>query len=99
VTGIDFMARPSIVERDYYQFQHALRRAFDTGNRIDTSDKKRWKEWVKAHRVKEASFKSFGAGMYEGLEPVIIDQDDKWGGYYMYSKAEEVVLTWMHEPD
>ena len=46
-----------------------------------------------------ASFKSFGAGMYEGLQPVIIDQDDEWGGYYMYSKDEEVVLTWVRDPD
>jgi len=93
------MARPTIVEKDYYQFQKALRRAIDTGNRIDVSEKERWKEWVKEHRVKEASFKSFGAGMYEGLEPVIINQDDQWGGYYMFSKDEEVVLTWVRDPD
>ena len=93
------MARPSIVEKDYYQFQQALRRAIDTGNRIDISEKQRWKEWVKTHRIKEASFKSFGAGMYEGLEPVIIDQDDQWGGYYMFSTDEEVVLTWVRETD
>ena len=93
------MARPSIVEKDYYQFQQALRRAIDTGNRIDISEKQRWREWVKTHRIKEASFKSFGAGMYEGLEPVIIDQDDQWGGYYMFSTDEEVVLTWVRETD
>jgi len=93
------MARPKIVEKDYYQFQKALRRAIDTGNRIDVSEKKRWKEWVKEHLVKEASFKSFGAGMYEGLEPVIINQDDEWGGYYMFSRDEEVVLTWVRDPD
>lgn len=93
------MARPRIVEKDYYQFQKALRRAVDTGTRIDVSDKKRWKEWVKEHRIKEASFKSFGAGMYEGLEPVIISQDDEWAGYYMFSAAEEVVLTWVRDPD
>ncbi len=93
------MARPRIVEKDYYQFQQALQRAVDTGNRIDVSEEKRWKEWVKEHRVKEASFKSFGAGMYEGLEPVIITQNDEWGGYYMFSKAEEVVLTWVRDPD
>lgn len=93
------MARPKIVEKDYYQFQKALRRAIDTGNRIDVSDRERWKEWVKEHRIKEASFKSFGAGMYEGLEPVIINQDDQWGGYYMFSKDEEVVLTWVRDTD
>lgn len=93
------MARPRIVEKDYYQFQQALRRAIDTGNRIDVSETKRWKAWVKDHSVKEASFKSFGAGMYEGLQPVIIDGDDDWGGYYMYSTDEEVVLIWARDPD
>jgi hypothetical protein len=93
------MARPRIVEKDYYQFQQALRRAVDNGNRIDVSERGRWKAWVKEHHIKEASFKSFGAGMYEGLQPVIIDQDDEWGGYYMYSKDEEVVLTWVRDPD
>ena len=93
------MARPKIVEKDYYQFQKALRRAIDTGSRIDVSEKERWKAWVKEHCVKEASFRSFGAGMYESLEPVIINQDDDWGGYYMFSKDEEVVLTWVRDPD
>lgn len=93
------MARPKIVEKDYYQFQQALSRAVDSGNRIDVSEKDRWRAWVKEHRVKEASFKSFGAGLYEGLQPVIIDQDDAWGGYYMYSTDEEVVLTWVRDPD
>ncbi len=93
------MGRPRIVEKDYYQFQQALQRAVDTGNRIDVSDRKRWQEWVKEHRVKEVSFKTFGAGMYEELEPVIINQDDEWGGYFMFSKAEEVVLTWVHDPE
>lgn len=93
------MGRPHIVEKDYYQFQQALQRAVDTGNRIDVSDQKRWQEWVKEHRVKEVSFKTFGAGMYEELEPVIINQDDEWGGYFMFSKAEEVVLTWVQNPD
>lgn len=93
------MARPRIVEKDYYQFQRALRRAIDKGDRIDVSEKKRWRAWVKEHRVKEASFKSFGAGMYEGLQPVIIDHDDEWGGYYMFSTDEEVVLFWERDPE
>ena len=93
------MARPRIVEKDYYLFQQALRKAVDKGTRIDVSETERWKAWVKENRIKEASFKSFGAGMYEGLQPVIIDQDDEWGGYYMYSTDEEVVLRWTRDPD
>lgn len=93
------MARPRIVEKDYYLFQQALRRAVASGTRVDATETQLWKEWVKKHRVKEASFKSFGKGMYDGLVPVIIDQDDEWGGYYMYSTDEEVVLTWVSDPD
>jgi len=93
------MARPRIVEKDYYRFQKALQLAVDTGKRIDVSEIARWKAWVKENRVKEASFKSFGAGMYEGLEPVIIDDDGEWGGYFMFSKAEEVVLIWTRDSE
>ena len=93
------MTRPRIVEKDYYQFQQALRKAVDSGNRIDVTDKERWRAWVREHRIKEASFKSFGAGMYDGLQPVILDFDDEWGGYFMYSTDEEVVLKWVRDPD
>jgi hypothetical protein len=88
------MARPRIVEVDYFSFQQALRRASDSGERIDPADKARWTQWVKAHNVKEAAFKSIGQGKYEGLEPVIIDSDGEWRGYYLVSKLEEACLKW-----
>jgi hypothetical protein len=75
------MGRPRIVEVDYFRFQQALRRAIDSGERIDPSEKQRWSEWVRDHHIKEAAFKSFGQGKYEGLEPVIIDSDGQWRGY------------------
>lgn len=93
------MARPKIVERDYYLFRQALRDAVDSGKRIDKTQKQAWKDWVKSHRIKEAAFKSFGKGMYEGLEPVIIDSDGDWGGYFLYSEIEEACLTWVRDPD
>ena len=88
------MSRPQIVDVDYFGFQQALRRATDAGERIDRTDKQRWAEWVRMHRVKEAAFKSFGQGKYEDLEPVIIDNEGQWGGYYLFSKAEEACLKW-----
>ncbi|HEX5421652.1 MAG TPA: hypothetical protein VFY39_16795 [Gammaproteobacteria bacterium] len=88
------MARPRIVEMDYFPFQQALRRAVDTGERIDPSEKERWNGWVRENRVKEAAFKSFGRGMYDDLEPVIIDNDGPWRGYYLVSKREEACLKW-----
>ena len=94
------MARPKIVDLDYFQFQKALRRAIDTGSRIDRAEKDRWHKWVRENRVKEAAFLSFSKRMYEGLEPVIIDgePDDKWRGYYLYSADEEAVLKWVRDP-
>ncbi len=95
------MARPKIVDLDYFQFQKALRRAIDSGSRIDRSEKQRWSKWVSDNRIKEAAFQSFSKRMYEGLEPVIIDgdPDEKWRGYYLFSTDEEAVLKWVREPD
>lgn len=90
------MARPTIVEKDYFRFQQALRRAKDSGQRIDVSEKSKWKQWVRDNNIKEAAFKTFGNGMYEGLEPVIIDTDDEWKGYYLFSTDEEACLKWAH---
>ncbi len=88
------MARPRIVDVDYFQFQRALRKAIDSGRRIDVSDKERWRAWVRENQIKEAAFKSFAQGKYEGLEPVIIDDDSQWRGYYLFSKQEEACLKW-----
>ena len=95
------MARPKIVDLDYFLFQKALRRAVDTGSRIDRSEKERWSTWVRENHVKEAAFRSFAKGMYEGLEPVIIDgePDYEWRGYYLFSTDEEAVLKWVREPE
>jgi hypothetical protein len=88
------MARPSIKDVDYHEFMAALRKAIDDGSRIDVSDRKRWSAWVKQNRIKEAAFKSFGGGRFEGLEPVIIDSEGAWGGYYLHSSVEEACLKW-----
>lgn len=95
------MARPKIVDLDYFQFQKALRLAIDKGTRIDRSEKERWSQWVRDNHIKEAAFRSFSARIYENLEPVIIDGDAdyKWRGYYLYSMDEEAVLKWVRDPD
>ena len=88
------MARPRIVDVDYFQFRKALRKAIDAGQRIDASEKDRWLTWVRDNQIKEAAFKSFAKGKYEGLEPVIIDNDGQWRGYYLVSTEEEACLKW-----
>lgn len=93
------MARPRIVDVDYFQFRKALQRAIDNGQRISESDKQRWLSWVRQHGVREAAFRSFAAGKYEGLEPVIIDADGAWRGYYLFSTQEEACLKWEHNSE
>ncbi len=91
------MARPRIIDVDYFQFRNALRKAIDSGQRIDVSQKDRWLAWVRENQVKEAAFKSFAQGKYDGLEPVIIDAADEWRGYYLFSTEEEACLKWQRE--
>lgn len=93
------MPRPRIVDVDYFQFRRALRKAIDSGRRIDVSEKQRWRAWVREHHIKEAAFKSFAKGKYEGLEPVIIDDDSQWRGYYLVSAQEEACLKWDREAE
>lgn len=93
------MARPRITDVDYFQFQRALRKAIDTGSRIDEAEKDRWLAWVRENHVKEAAFKSFAKGKYEGLEPVIIDEEGQWRGYYLVSTEEEACLKWDRESE
>ena len=88
------MARPRIIDVDYFQFRKALQNATDSGQRINETDKSRWLSWVRENGVKEAAFRSFAAGKYEGLEPTIIDVDGEWRGYYLFSSAEEACLKW-----
>jgi len=88
------MSRPRIVEVNYFEFQRALVRATNAGNRIDRTDKARWSKWVSENRVKEAAFKSIGEGRFDGLEPVIIDEEGEWRGYYLVSTKEEACLKW-----
>lgn len=92
------MARPKIVEVDYFQFRAALARAADAGQRLEPSSKEDWKAWVREHDIREAAFKTMGDNMYDGLAPVIINTDDEWGGYYLVSKNEEACLKWARTP-
>jgi hypothetical protein len=92
------MARPSIVDIDYHRFRVALRAATNAGQRIERSHKKRWDDWVRENHIKEGAFKSFANGKYQGLEPVIIDNNDEWRGYYLFSEEEEACLKWERNP-
>lgn len=88
------MSRPSAREINYFDFKEALGRASVTGTRVEPSDRARWDGYVAAHQIREAMFGNYCKGMCESLKPVIIDDNDPWGGYYLYSKDDEVCFRW-----
>jgi len=88
------MPRPSIVDQNYFEFKRALQHAVDAGTCIERSDKDRWKQWVRAHRVQEAAFLSLASVRFDSPRAVIIDDEGPWGGYYLYTPQEEACLKW-----
>jgi hypothetical protein len=88
------MSRPIVEELNFTEFRRALDRAALAGTRIQPREKERWQEYVRRNAVRELNFQAFAAGKYEGLEPVIIDDTTEWGGYFLWSAMEEVVLRW-----
>lgn len=88
------MSRVRIVEKNYSEFTTALRTATDSGRKLEPVDKGRWKDFVTENRIQEAAFRSIANKKYEGMKPVVIEEDESWGGYYMYTTDEEAVLKW-----
>lgn len=88
------MAKPRIHAVDYFDFQVALRKAIDTGHRIDKTDKERWGEYVRKNSVPEAAMAKRGAGLLVGgrAEVVIINDNGEWEGYYVYSTLDQACL-------
>lgn len=91
------MSQVRIVEQNYFEFSNALRSASDRGTKLEPRDKERWKAWVHENRIQEAAFKSLADKKYEGMTPVIIDEESAWQGYYMYTTDEEAVLKWVRD--
>jgi hypothetical protein len=88
------MSRPTVVEVNFHEFKRALDNALATGKRIVPGEAQRWRDYVAAHQVRETNFQAYVRSKHENLEPVIIDTGPPWGGYYMWSPADEVVLRW-----
>lgn len=91
------MARPSIVEQNYFEFKAALQSATDSGNRIEPAEKDRWKHWVRENKIQEAAFRSMASQKFENPTAVILDEEGPWGGYYIYTPVEEICLKWCWE--
>jgi len=86
------MARAKVVEYDYYLFLNLLRRATDTGARIDKADA-RWPAYVKDHAINEIAATAIAKQKFESVAvPVIISEGADTDGLYFYSKNEEGCL-------
>jgi hypothetical protein len=88
------MSRPTVVELNFPEFKRALENAVAQGTRIVPREKDRWEAYVAANQIRELNFQAYARGKFDNLEPVIIDAGPPWGGYYLWSAAEEVVLRW-----
>ena len=91
------MGRPKIVEVDYYEFSSRLRKAIDSGRRLEKTDQPAWDEYVKEHNVNEIAMQSWGRSKFSGTQPVIIADGSTWDGFYVFSKEDEAVLKWTVE--
>jgi len=86
------MPRAKVVEFDYYQFLNLLRRATDTGARIDKADA-RWAPYIKDKAINEIAATAIAKQKFENLAvPVIISEGADTDGLYFYSKNEEGCL-------
>jgi hypothetical protein len=88
------MSRPIVEQLVFAEFKRAMERASLAGTRITPQERERWAQYVAAHKVREINFQAYANGMFSGLEPLILDEGPPWGGYYMWSSDQEVVLRW-----
>jgi len=85
------MARAKVVEFDYYQFLNLLRRATDTGARVDKADP-RWAPFIKDKSINEVAATAIAKQKFESAVPVIIAEGADTDGLYFYSKNDEGCL-------
>jgi hypothetical protein len=67
-----------------------LQQATDSKNKIEITEKERWKNFVREHKVPEAGMgvKAKSGAMSGNTKAVIIDGAGKADGYYIYSSDD-----------
>jgi hypothetical protein len=88
------VSRPIVEQLHFPEFKSAIDRAIVAGTRITPNERERWAQYVATHKIREANFQAYARGMFPDLQPLILDEGPPWGGYYMWSPVEEVVLRW-----
>lgn len=86
------MAR--IKEVEFWGFKDALRRALDSGRKIEPSDKNEWRSYLRSRRMSEPMMEEFAKSRFMAFDKVIILDDPDWEGFYMYSDDDEGAIFW-----
>jgi hypothetical protein len=89
------MNRPSVKAINWADFNRIMQRAVTAGTRVEPGDRHRWMAFVTRHRVKEAGFSAYARVYSDTLKPVIVDDSEPDGGYYLFSERDEVCLKWI----
>ncbi len=92
------MARAKVIDFDYYQFIGILRRATDTGKRLEQADAG-WAQYIKSHGINEIAASAIARQKFESPAAVIIDEGQETDGLYFYSKNEEACLRLVPLPE
>lgn len=84
------MGQARIYEIEFHDFLKILQRATDSRKKIDISDKARWRNFIREHKVPEAGMgvKAKAGAMSGNTKSVIIDGMDDDDGYYIYSSDD-----------
>lgn len=90
------MGAPRLVDVNYHVFVQNLKMAADAGTRIEPKEKARWNEYIRTHKVLEASAMSYGKSRSETVKAVIIDGGE-WDGYYIYSSDDQFCLKFVRD--
>ena len=95
------MARPQIVEANYYTFKKKLQKAVDLGKRIERTDKDAWSEYITANKINDIAMLSWGKLKFASGKPtlVVINDGSDWAGFYAFSDADEACLKWIRPDD
>ena len=94
------MRKVRIYPVNYMYFTTALQAATNAGHRIEMTEKQRWADYVRSNKVPEAAMRKEAESMSVGgrLKSVIINDDGKWEGYYVYSQDDQFCVKFdIHE--
>jgi hypothetical protein len=86
------MAR--VKEVEFWGFKEALRRAIDTGRKLEPSDKSAWRSYLRSNRMSEPMMEEFAKSRFMTVQKVIILDDSDWAGFYMFSDDDEGAIRW-----